>query len=66
MKVILEEYLQAIAAAGERIARCEEAMRESVGKVAVGAGGAGAHGDERFSNRGGDDPSERTGGRASL
>src|SRR5437773_7529933 len=28
MKVILEEYLQAIAAAGERIARCEEAMRD--------------------------------------
>jgi len=27
MKVILEEYLQGIAAAGERIARCEEAMR---------------------------------------
>jgi transposase len=28
MKVILEEYLQGIAAAGERIARCEEAMRD--------------------------------------
>jgi transposase len=28
MKVILEEYLQAIAAAGERIGRCEAAMRE--------------------------------------
>jgi transposase len=28
MKVILEEYLQSIAAAGERIARCEEAMRD--------------------------------------
>ena len=28
MKVILEEYLQGIAAAGERIERCEEAMRE--------------------------------------
>jgi transposase len=28
MKVILEEYLQAIAAAGERIARCEVGMRE--------------------------------------
>ena len=28
MKVILEEYLQAIGAAGERIARCEEAMRD--------------------------------------
>ena len=28
MKVILEEYLQAIAAAGERIARCEMGMRE--------------------------------------
>ena len=27
MKVILEEYLQGIAAAAERIARCEEAMR---------------------------------------
>jgi transposase len=27
MKVILEEYLQGIATAGERIARCEEAMR---------------------------------------
>lgn len=28
MKVILEEYLQAIGAAGERIGRCEAAMRE--------------------------------------
>ena len=28
MKVILEEYLQAIAAAGERIGRCEAGMRE--------------------------------------
>jgi transposase len=28
MKVILEEYLQGITAAGERIARCEEAMRD--------------------------------------
>ena len=28
MKVILEEYLQGIGAAGERIARCEAAMRE--------------------------------------
>jgi transposase len=28
MKVILEEYLQAIAAAGERIARCEVGMRD--------------------------------------
>ena len=28
MKVILEEYLQAIGAAGERIARCEVAMRD--------------------------------------
>ncbi len=28
MKVILEEYLQGIAAAGERIERCEEAMRD--------------------------------------
>ena len=28
MKVILEEYLQAIAAAGERIARCEAAMSD--------------------------------------
>ena len=28
MKVILEEYLQGIAAAGERIARCEAAMRD--------------------------------------
>ena len=28
MKVILEEYLQAIGAAQERIARCEEAMRD--------------------------------------
>ena len=28
MKVILEEYLQAIAAAGERIERCEAGMRE--------------------------------------
>src|SRR5438046_10383466 len=32
MKVILEEYLQAIAATGERIARCEEAMRELLEK----------------------------------
>ena len=28
MKVILEEYLQAIGAAGERVARCEGAMRD--------------------------------------
>ena len=66
MKVILEEYLQGIAAAGERIARCEEAMRVALGKMASGAGGARAHGDERFSNRGGHDPGERTGGSASL
>ena len=32
MKVILEEYLQGIAAAGERIARCEEAMRDLLEK----------------------------------
>jgi len=32
MKVILEEYLQGIAAAGERIARCEEAMYELLEK----------------------------------
>ena len=41
MKVILEEYLQGIAAAGERIARCEEAMRDLLEKwrlaPAVGA-----------------------------
>ncbi len=28
MKIILEEYLQGIAAAGERIERCEAAMRD--------------------------------------
>jgi transposase len=32
MKVILEEYLQGIAAAGERIQRCEVAMRELLEK----------------------------------
>ena len=32
MKVILEEYLQAIAAATERIARCEMAMSDLLGK----------------------------------
>ena len=32
MKVILEEYLQGIAAAGERIGRCEEAMRDLLEK----------------------------------
>ena len=32
MKVILEEYLQAIAAAAERIERCEDAMRELLEK----------------------------------
>ena len=32
MKVILEEYLQGIAAAGERIARCEEAMGDLLEK----------------------------------
>src|SRR5881227_82660 len=32
MKVILEEYLQAIAAAAERIARCEAAMRALLDK----------------------------------
>ncbi len=32
MKVILEEYLQAIAAAAERIERCEAAMRELLEK----------------------------------
>ena len=32
MKVILEEYLQGIAAAEERIARCEEAMHDLLGK----------------------------------
>ena len=32
MKVILEEYLQGIGAAGERIARCEEAMRDLLEK----------------------------------
>jgi len=32
MKVILEEYLQGIAAAGERIERCEEAMRDLLEK----------------------------------
>ena len=32
MKVILEEYLQGIAAAGERIARCEAAMRDLLEK----------------------------------
>src|SRR5438046_8310605 len=32
MKVILEEYLQGIAAAGERIERCEAGMRELLEK----------------------------------
>ena len=32
MKVILEEYLQGIAAAGERIARCELGMRDLLEK----------------------------------
>lgn len=32
MKVVLEEYLQSIGAAGERIARCEAAMRELLEK----------------------------------
>ena len=36
MKVILEEYLQAIAAAGERIERCEAAMRDLLGKWRLG------------------------------
>ena len=66
MKVILEEYLQAIAAAGERIARCEGAMRGTVGAMASGAGSARAHGDERFSNRRGHDPRKRAGRGASL
>ena len=66
MKVILEEYLQGIAAAGERIARCEAAMSELLEQLATGAGGARAHGHERFSNRGGHDPGERTGRSASL
>src|SRR6476646_11072649 len=43
MKVILEEYLQGIAAADQRIVRCEEGDEGSVGKVASGAGGARAH-----------------------
>ena len=66
MKVILEEYLQGIGAADERIGRCEAAMRDAVGAMATSAGGGRAHGDERFSNRGGHDPGERTGGSASL
>src|SRR5438874_6884929 len=52
MKVILEEYLQAIAVAGERIERCEAGMGELLEKW--------------FSNGGGHDPGERTGGSASL
>ena len=66
MKVILEEYLQAIAAAGERIERCEAGMRDLLETMAAGAGGARAHGDERISNCGGHDPGERTGRSASL
>ena len=66
MKVILEEYLQGIAAAGERIARCEEAMRELLEQVASGAGSARVHGDERISNRGGHDRGKRAGRGASL
>jgi transposase len=56
MKVILEEYLQGIGAAGERI----------VGEMASGASGARAHGDERISDRRGHDPCERAGRGASL
>jgi len=36
MKVILEEYLQAITAAAERIERCEEGMRELLEKWRLG------------------------------
>ena len=38
----------AIEAADERIERCEEAMRDLLPSLASGAGGARAHGDERF------------------
>jgi transposase len=64
MKVILEEYLQAIAAAADRAVRSGD--EGSVGEMASGAGGARAHDDERLSNRGGHDPGERTGRSASL
>jgi transposase len=66
MKVILEEYLQAIAAATERIARCEMAMSDLLGEVAPGAGSASADRDEGLSNGGGHDPGERIGGSASF
>ncbi len=61
MKVILEEYLQGIAAAGERIARCEAAMSDLLEKWRLAPAVRALHGDERISNRGGHDPGERTG-----
>ena len=66
MKVILEEYLQGIAAADQQDRAVRSGDEGSVGEMASGGGGARAHGDERFSNRGGHDPGERTGGSASL
>ena len=45
MKVILEEYLQGIAAAGERIERCEMGMRDLLEKwrLAPAVRGPGLH-----------------------
>ena len=66
MKVILEEYLQGIAAAGERIERCEAAMRALLEKWRLAPAVAALQGLKGFQHRGGHDPGERTGGSASL
>jgi transposase len=66
MKVILEEYLQEIGAAGERIGRCEGAMRDLLECWRLAPAVRDAHGPERFSHRGGHDPGERAGRSTSL
>ena len=66
MKVILEEYLISVQLGSERIARCEAAMRDLLGKWRLEPGGARAHGHERLPNGGGHDRGERTGSAGSL
>ena len=58
MKVILEEYLMSVQLASERIARCEAAMSDLLGKWRLEPGGARAHGHERLPNGGGHDRGE--------
>ena len=66
MKVILEEYLQGIGAAAERIERCEAAMRDLLEKWRLAPAVRALMAMKGFQTVAAHDPGERTGRSASL